>query len=88
MSREFAAAPPAPISKARLPSSSAPFFRIAPTWPGPSNMSPCQEPSGLRRMTLAEPSTCVVFDIVRQCGTTANLCGTVMQMPSQLGRLR
>ncbi len=51
-------APPAPTSKARIPSGLQPLAWMASVKADPSNMSPNQPPSGARRMILTAPMNC------------------------------
>ena len=48
-------------------------------------MSPCQVPSGLRRMTLTTPSILARSELVAQCAKAASLCGMVTRIPSTFG---
>ena len=47
-------------------------------------MSPCQVPSGLRRMVLTVCKNAARSDVVAHRSKHANLCGTVTMMPSAL----
>ena len=75
-------APPAPTSSAFLPAGTQPLSFMAVTKPRPSNMSPCQLPSGLRRMVLTVRRKAARSDVVAHSAKQANLCGTVAMMPS------
>ncbi|EWS61365.1 hypothetical protein Y695_04535 [Hydrogenophaga sp. T4] len=55
---------------------------MAVTKPRPSNMSPCQLPSALRRMVLTVCRKAARSEVVAQRSVQANLCGTVTMMPS------